>query len=405
MRLYPSTNAAKHPVGSIISGQGNPGQGWVLCDGSSYLKSSYAEYVSKSIDLHPLRFQKHEMIYFTNTPAAEIKSVAINGDTIVMVGATTRYHWRSTDGGDNWTEYSVNLPSSQDWRLVRYANSQYVAVGYNSTAVAYSSDGITWNSVTLSASGLWEYLYWDGTQWILAPANGGTYYTSDDSIIWTQRTGMPSPDISGIAVDLNNNELMIISEATNPYCYHSTDGITWTNKEYFEHHLRSYDGTFYAANVMYFPDSDKWCFVLDDAYNGPVNQAFESYDDGDNWTIINMGTRWPESAQYFGNGTLWDGDCHIWFEGGTYFRGYYMKDSNAWVNFSGPGYGLTPESPMGFASEYERCMIVPSFESGEANFDYIYKYHYGDYNPQTYFCVPNLTTRHYTGIDSYIRIE
>jgi hypothetical protein len=406
MKLYPISDSVEHPIGAIVNAQGSPGAGWVLCDGSNYLKSSYPEYVNNCVDLHPLRFQKYERLTFTNTPSVRIKSVAINGNTIVMVGGTTRYHWRSTDGGDNWTEYSTNLPSSQDWRIVRYANSQFVAVGYNSTVVAYSSDGITWSSASaLSSSGLWEHLIWDGTQWILYASDGGTYFTSSNGSTWTQRSSMPSPDKSGIAVDLNNNELMIISEATSPYIYHSTDGINWTNKEYFEYQFRPYDMTVYASNVMYFPDSDKWMFTIDDITYG-INQVYVSYDDGDTWSVELLGSRWAESYQFFQNGTLWDGDCHIWFVVDNYFRGYYQKDGGAWVNFSGPGFNQDgAERPCGFDAEYERFMIVPSFESSESSFDYIYKYFYGDYDPQTKFCVPNLIQKNQPGIDSYIRIQ
>lgn len=407
MILYPNISSAEHAIGSIIEANKSPGSGWVKCDGSNYLKASYPIYVSNCFDLHPQRFQTMEKKYFTNTPSVQVKSVAINGDVIVLVGGTTRYHWRSSDGGDNWTEYSTNLPSSQDWRIVRYANSQFVAAGYNSTAVAYSSDGITWNSATLSGSGNWEYLYWDGTQWILAAASGGTYYTSSNGSSWTQRSSLPNLNNSGIAIDLNNNELMIMTDATNPYTYHSTDGINWTNKEYWQYMLRPYDVTLYPGNIMYFPDADKWMVLMDDYNNyGTRLQAWESINDGDYWNVRNIGNQWADEYQYFIGGSLWDGDCNIWFDDPTsyYVRGYWMNEAGGLNAFPGTGgQGMTRCNQ--YNAEYENCLITLDWIASEANYDYINKYLYGDYDPSTYFCVPNLSQRHLVGFESYIRLE
>lgn len=351
-----------------------------------------------------MRFQKYEQISFTNTPNVEVKSVAINGNTIVMVGGTTRYHWRSTDGGDNWTEYSTNLPSSQDWRIVRYDNSQYVAVAYGSTALAYSSDGITWNSVTLAASGNWTHLEWNGAIWLLAAQNSSTMFTSTNGSTWTQRTGAVF-DESGIGVDRVNNEFMIDSGANDLRISHSTDGISWTTKADLDYFLRPYDISTHITNILYIPTADKWVCFIEDNYNGPPNQAHESFDKGATWNIMICNGKWSEANHWFVDGAVWDGDCYIWFVTGNYFRGYYMMDGNSFHNFNGPGYGSTPGIPTGFDAEYERFMIVPSYELSETTFDYVWKYFYGDYDPQTYFCVPNLQTRHEPGIKSYIKLQ
>ncbi len=407
MLLYPKASAAEHAVGTILQGNRTPGDGWVKCDGASYLKASYPSYVTNCVDLHPLRFQKKERIFFTNTPNAQIKSVAINGDVIVMVGGTTQYHWRSTDGGDNWTEYSTNLPSSQDWRVVRYANSQFVAAAYGTTVVAYSSDGITWSSASaLSASGNWEYLEWDGTQWILAATAGGTYFTSPDGSTWTQRSSLPGPNNTGIAIDLVNNELMIATDSNSPNIYHSTDGISWTLKESWTYMLRPYDVNQYVSNIMYFPSSDKWLMLLEDMYNyGQRNQAYESFDDGDNWSVVLVGQQWAEEMQFFSGGSLWDGDCWIWFDwgGSGYVRGYWMNELGGFNLFSGMGY-LAPRRPAAMAAEFEKFLICVDYDQSETTYEYVQKYHYGDYDASTYFCVPNLAARQQTGMESYIKI-
>ena len=410
MLLYPKASAAEHAVGTILKSYGSPGAGWVLCDGSDYLKSSYTEYVNKCIDLHPLRFLHNEKIDFTNTPSIEIKSIAINGDVVVMVGGTTQYHWRSANGGDTWTEYSSNLPSSQDWRLVRYANSQFVAVGYNSTAVAYSSDGITWSSATLSASGNWEYLYWDGTQWILCAAIGGTYYTSPNGSTWTQRTGLSDLSDSGIAIDLTNNELMILNGNTygRLNAYHSTDGINWTQKKYLTDMFQPYNASLTPANLMYFPNVDKWVFTLTDHSYGPEH-GYVSYDDGANWTIEYLASRHTHSRQDWNGGTLWDGNCHIWCHYNTSTQistdFYYMLDGNVWTRFNGPGQYGRIKYPHSYDAEYENFMMIASFESGEADFDYVYKFHYGDYDPSTRFAVPKLEQGDQPGFESWIKLQ
>jgi hypothetical protein len=401
MRLYPTSNVAEFPIGNIIQSAGSPGAGWVLCDGSNYLKSNYPDYINGNFDLHPLRFHKWEKFWFTNTPAVQVKSVAINGAIAVMVGGTTRYHWRSSDSGENWTEYSTNLPASGDWRVVEYANSQFVAAAYGGTQAAYSSDGITWNSVTLPVSGNWDYLIWDGTQWLLCATGSGNYCTSSNGSSWTSRTGLPFINTSGIAVDLNNNELMIISYSSSPTIYHSTDGINWTNKEYFQYMLRPYDTGAYPANVMYFPDSDKWVFMTDEV-SYSANSAWESFDDGDTWGSIWWDSRFKMSNQSLEGGAKWDGDCWIQFSV-LNNRGYYMKDGNSFFGFACPAGDDGP--PYFFDCEYENYMLLLGWDTGESLYDYVYKLYYGDYDPSTRFCVPQLTGRMPNGFHYYIRLQ
>ena len=46
---------------------------------------------------------------------------------------------------------TVALPVSANWYSVCYGNGKFVAVAYNSTIAAYSTDGINWTQTTLPA--------------------------------------------------------------------------------------------------------------------------------------------------------------------------------------------------------------------------------------------------------------
>ena len=269
----------------------------------------------------------------------------------------------------------------------------------NTWGFATSSDGITWNSVTLPSSGNWDYLIWDGTQWLLCANSGGTYCTSSDGINWTTRTGLPNCTSSGIAVDLVNNELMIVNYSTTPTIYHSTDGINWTSKTTWTYMMRPYDIGGYPVNVMYFPDSDKWIVGIDDVSYSP-NCAWESFDDGTTWGSIWWDGRLPISSQGLWGGAKWDGDC--WIQFAVNDKGYYMKDGNSLTVFASLN-GVTGP-PFHFDSKYEDYMLMIAWDAGETVYDYVYRLPYGNYDPSTRFCVPQMSGRNYNGFHYYIRL-
>jgi len=403
MKLYP-IEQIDFEIGTIIKSSGSPGSGWVDCDGSEYLKSSYVEYVANAYDLHPKRFQESKKIFFTNSGSAQIKSVAINGQYAVMVG-NTRAHWYSDDYGETWTEYSTNLPASGDYRIVRFADGRFVTAAYGSTQLAYSTDGISWSSVTLSASGNWENLVWNGALWILCPLAGGTYFTSSNGSSWTQRSSLPSLGLAGLGIDPVNNNWMTVDGTDQ--VYHSTDGINWTSKMdiatlgipyWFEGHF---------SNPMYFADSDRW-ILLTSSYQFEYGGVIESYDNGATWDAIPLQYKiTPPFFHEYQYGAIWDGDCWVNLQSysATYSYGMYLKD-NVKVNlftFPAEDTGGIDRISL-YDVEYENMMLIITYGSGESAYDWLIKSSYTPYDCSTYFSVPYLKTEA-NGMKNYIRIQ
>ena len=106
---------------------------WLMCDGSSYLRSSY--------------------------PAVEALMPSPQGVT--------------------WTQRT--LPVSASWQSVTYGNGLFVAVAYSSSIAATSPDGITWTQRTLPTSPNWRSVtYGNGLFVAVASATSIAATSPDD---------------------------------------------------------------------------------------------------------------------------------------------------------------------------------------------------------------------------------
>jgi hypothetical protein len=100
-----------------------------------------------------------------------------------MVGYNTSDVLISTDG-INWTKAS--LPSADYWQTVAYGNGVYVAIANSSAAVSVSSDASNWSSQNIFFN-QWNSIIYHNNIFITI-GTGSMVATSTNGITWTQRS-------------------------------------------------------------------------------------------------------------------------------------------------------------------------------------------------------------------------
>ena len=209
----------------------------------------------------------------------------------------------STDG-ITWTE--MIMPAQSYWRSVAYGNGKYVAVAGSSDKGAYSTDGTNWTETTLTANISWYGVtYGDGKFVVVANAKQGAYST--DGITWAAMTMPASRDWEGITY---GNGKYVVVAYNSGYGAYSMDGISWT--EFTLPASRNW------RNVAY--GDGKFVAVADDSNKGAYST------DGISWTEMSMPASGKWSVAY-GNGKF------VAVAGGN---GAYSTDGINWSSMSMP---------------------------------------------------------------------
>lgn len=138
--------------------------------------------------------------------------------TFVATGFSTSEISYSTDG-INWV--SKNIPIFENWRQVAYGNGKFVITADNGVGLAaYSSDGITWSVTSFPSLQVYSVHYIAGKFFAYS---GSTAIYSTDGITWqTQEL----PIALGYTLNIAEGNGMLVSVGS-PSRY-STDGINWT---------------------------------------------------------------------------------------------------------------------------------------------------------------------------------
>jgi len=154
---------------------------------------------------------------------------SVNGNFAAVSGGTSTAAAYSTNG-TSWS--AATLPSSGDWRCVAAGNGTLVALRYNSTAGAYSTDGgVNWNACnTLPVTGNWTSIAYGNGVFVAVSTGGTVALTSTDGITWTQRVLPVSGNWSSIAYSNSLKLFGAITNATTNGLATSPDGITWTGR-------------------------------------------------------------------------------------------------------------------------------------------------------------------------------
>jgi hypothetical protein len=117
------------------------------------------------------------------------------------------------------------MPVGASWISAAYGNGVFVAVGFNSSNAASSTDGITWTTRTLPSVSSWYHVAF-GNGIFVAVSQSGTAMvaTSTDGITWTQRT---APFGTNYSVCFGNGRFVTVGGGGGSMV--STDGINWTS--------------------------------------------------------------------------------------------------------------------------------------------------------------------------------
>ena len=185
-----------------------------------------------------------------------------------------------SEDGLTWT--ATTIPSSANLYSVTYGNGKFVAVAYNSTVAAYSEDGITWTATTMPSSAYW-YSVTYGNGKFVAVASGSITAYSTDGITWTE-IAMPRVG-NWFSVTYGGGKFVTVSYNSNVAAY-STDGITWTE--------------------IAMPSSAEWYSVTYGngkfvaVANNLANAAYS--EDGITWTATTMPSSENWTSVTYGNG-------------------------------------------------------------------------------------------------------
>ena len=161
-------------------------------------------------------------------------SILNNLKTGVYTNDSTR------DTGEVWQD--IALPSAGKWIKPAYGNGVYVTAQYDSSAGAYSQDGVSWTAVTLPFTGKWSGCAYGNGRFVLvsdttvaanpsaAVSSDGKTWTSGNTGIITTVANWTGPVFDGkrfIVAGRDNG-----SGGATTACYVSADGRSWTSTSF-----------------------------------------------------------------------------------------------------------------------------------------------------------------------------
>lgn len=125
-----------------------------------------------------------------------------------------------------WTARTNTATGGGGWTNVIFANGCFVSVqGYSAgTSVGYSTDGINWSQKTVASGRYFKVIYANS---LFVAIGYNVCATSPDGITWTTRT-VPASNWIDITYGAVGGFVAVTNTADNKAIY-STDGITWTS--------------------------------------------------------------------------------------------------------------------------------------------------------------------------------
>lgn len=281
---------ATYRIGDVQIAPTAPATGtWLLCDGSVYLQSSYADLYAALGLIANSPGQVSSFTARTMPSSSNWGAMAYGGGVFVATTNNGTTNAASSTDGATWTARTI--PASLQVQGIAYGAGLFVAVGLSSagsatnTAVT-SPDGVTWTSRTLPSSTTWRAVAYGGGLFV-AISNGGTAAASStDGINWTARTLPSSSNWRGVAY--GGGVFVATSVSSSTAAAISYDGATWT--------------------AVTLPTSGNWNCV---AYGngvfvtlaGGTGVALTSQD-GLSWTNRTLPTSAQWNAIVFGGGTF-----------------------------------------------------------------------------------------------------
>ena len=263
-----------------------------------------------------------------------VQDVEWNGSRYVAV-TCTGHIWHSEDGFTWRATYNPLGYGEQCLTNIAWNGSRFVAVGYG--GIAYSADGITWN--TALSRGYFNGVTSNGSRFVavgeLDYGEGKDHITSvwhsDDGVRWSEAPF----HVAGWLAEVTSNGTRFVATGARlvpekdefeAALWHSTDGVVWTRAvEYPSHRgmvraLAGGDNIFVASyHVGYYVPAP---FT-------PVKTPFLYSSDGVSWR---SGTISPGAGL---DGMMWNGERFIgWMSDSTTGREggyiYHSQDGITW---------------------------------------------------------------------------
>ena len=163
----------------------------------------------------------------TGVAAGSHRCLATDGTGTWLVGGASKV-FKSYDDGLNWYLSSAAVGKANG---IEYNNGVWFlasdsTTSYRATTIAESDTTDTWTAVTGISVPLWAICHIDGDTWMTAIKGRQPYLSTDNCASWSATTGRPGP---GQVMALASDGTTVVLGNKNNKIYTSTDnGGTWT---------------------------------------------------------------------------------------------------------------------------------------------------------------------------------
>jgi len=152
-------------------------------------------------------------------------NIAVDDNRFVAISDNSRDVVYSQNSADSWITTTDALPAI-GFSCLTYGKGLFVAARSGEAQIAYSTDGVNWDTTTdVETSGTWTDIKWGNGRFILVSSEGSVLY-SLDGITWTD-TGLTSID-QPAQIAYGQGVFAITSATENSVVYHSEYGLEWT---------------------------------------------------------------------------------------------------------------------------------------------------------------------------------
>ena len=208
-----------YQVGDVLWTARTPGSDYLLCDGSSYPRTTYPALSALMPD------GRNALTTLTQRTLSTVSAAwagVAHGAGVFVAICPSSFNWVRSADGATWTSFS-SPNSGANWTSIAFGNSTFVAVA-NGTVGASSADGVTWTSRTLPANKSWSHIAFGNGAFLALSTNSGASNaaTTENGVTWTSRTspGQAYTDLifgNGVFVALRSGAIDT-----------TADGVTWT---------------------------------------------------------------------------------------------------------------------------------------------------------------------------------
>ena len=286
--------------------------------------------------------QRYQASTTRNVPSAPFNTIEVNRRNGYLLvadtansGGTAQYVYYSQDGGQSWTARQLFTGSGADCHKIHWAYDYFYFSGFDNGGsgqyhLKYSQDGHNWyNAISTSTGTSFDYVQYarnigSGT-YVVSAQTHSYYWTSTNGTSWTQRN-YPS-GVSGMHIQCSEDACVAVLRGTTNVYYYSTDAINWTQAN------SPFGNVFHTLAGSNGDKDGKGAVIVMAHYSGGPYHTFN----GVNW---------------YGSGSFSNGQ-RSWGEKVHYSNGhYYHYDGQGTLRQSRLGYGTGGTTSLGSGSTY-----------------------------------------------------